>query len=222
MKDIPTDIETVFSRYKQDLNKEISQVSDALSSKEYATDAFNGGNRDYFTSEDELNAHYNSIESKARKDGLSVLDSLIDDLKEKIDLGLRINTATAVEVRVAIPLILNDESLIRFASDLERRDDYTTILAVSQYGKDDENKSVAANRISNELSNYEKSLSEVLRKTEKYIKQALDGDRNSIDGWSDWIQNSIADSKNSYEDLQKAIDGDIERSPLVDLFAAWK
>lgn len=208
MKNIPSRFESALRKHAVNLTSAIAKVSDANAGKEYATAAYAGGDRTYFDSEDEINRHYASVSGEGRERGTAALDALLKDMREAVDLGLRISTVKAAEYQAALPLIRDDDALIRFVSEVERRDDYTAVAAAAQYTGKDGISTPVSRAIKNRLDEYEHALSEVIRKSEKFITKSLRGDKNCANGWSDWIMSSIGDASSAYDALQAAISGE--------------
>lgn len=216
MKSIPSSLERALRQRVVNLNSAITKVSEAGKGEQYARSAFAGGDRSFFDSEAAIKSHYDAIRSEARERGLSEMNALLDDMKHSVDCGLRINTVKAAEVQAAIPLIRDDAALLRFVSEVERRDDYTVLAAAAQYTGAGGKASPTARGLRARLDDYETSLSEVLRKTERFITKALNGDSVCASGWSEWITDNIEAAKDSYERLEAAINGEKVQVSIMD------
>lgn len=222
MRNIPSRFETALRKHAVNLTSAVSKVSDATAGREYATAAFRGGDRSYFNSEDEIKTHYQNLSSEGRERGTAAMNALLKDMNEAVDMGLRLNPAHALELQASMQLIRDDAALLRFVSDGERRHDYTTISAAAQYTGRDGKSTPAARAIKNRLDEYERSLSETIRKTEKFLDKAFRGDKTCADGWSMWITGNIEESARAYDSLQAAIDGEhLQQNSLADVVSSY-
>lgn len=222
MRNIPSRFETALRKHAMNLTSAVSTVSEATAGKDYSMAAFAGGNRSYFNSEDEIKRHYANVSSEGRERGTAAMNALLKDMNEAVDMGLRINPAKAVELQASMQLIRDDAALLRFVSDGERRHDYTTISAAAQYTGKDGKSTPAARAIMNRLNEYERALSETIRKTEKFLDKAFRGDKTCADGWSTWITGNIEESARAYDSLQAAIDGEhLQQNSLADVVSSY-
>lgn len=220
MKDVPRDFSRALDRYASEIDRAVSKVAAAREGRDYASAAFRGGDRSCFRTEDAISAHYGAVESEARQRGAEAMERLLRDMREAVDCGLRVDTAKAAEAAGAVALLRDDAAVVRFASEPERRDDYTYLASVARRVGSGEKSVAAARRIGQSLDAYEHSLSEVQRKAERFITKALAGDAVCRDGWRDWVVGAVDACEGSYEALQGAVMGEECRNDVVASLAA--
>lgn len=218
MSEVPQDFARALSRHSPAIAEAVSKVAAARDGRDYALAAYRGGDRSCFGGEREIEDHYRAVAAEARERGRGALDALLSEMRTAVDCGLRIDTAKAAEVRAALPLVRDDASLVRFVSELERRDDYTAVAAVARCC--DGELLPSARRIGKALDGYEKSLSEVVRKAEKFVSKALDGDGACGENWGGWLQDNVKASESAYEALRAAVSGEPEETGGDAVFAA--
>lgn len=216
MDTITESLERSIQKHAASLTNSVTKVKTYCADQDFAQDAFAAGNRDFYKSEDQIEQNYRSLKNEVRDRGLRELNEMLAEMNTAIDRALKLDPQKAAEAQTILTLIRDDQSLLRLISEPQNRNDFTTLSAAAN--KTDISSNVAVS-LRVQLDVFETSLTELVRKAEKYITKALNDDKTCASCWLDWVYDALDDVKKAYQNVQKVIDNKPVEISTIDRLA---